>query len=68
MKRTLMIFGFIIVIILTACTPKESAENLFFDENGNLKEEYAETMEKEWCEHNKDRDFAIDRCKNEETS
>lgn len=36
--------------------------NPFWGDDGNLKDEYVIAMQKEWCEHNKGRDFTINRC------
>ena len=39
-----------------------SSPNGFFDVDGQLNEEHQQKMKKEWCEHNKDREFAKKNC------
>lgn len=47
---------------LLLLTGFSSAENPFFDENGNTTEEHAYEMQKAWCEYNEGKYFVTDQC------
>ena len=63
-KKTLTILIGVVAIlaVVFSLTLKTTETEGMFDKNGNLKEQYAVEMQKEWCSHNKDRDFSKEQC------
>lgn len=59
--RYFIVFATIVLFFLTGCSSTSPSESMFED-NGNLKEQYADVMQIEWCEHNKEQDFAVSQC------
>lgn len=55
------LFILFLSLSLFGCSNAETEKSMF-DENGNLKKEYAQSMQDEWCNHNKNEEFAKERC------